>query len=376
MRNLAVPLLLALTACAAPDRDATPPVAEADFSVDAGRPIVQLTVNDQGPYPFVLDTGAAGLTVGRALADELGLAVKGRARVGSPAGGEPVEVDMVSVASIALGAARVEGLDAIVLDMGGEALLGMGVVGPSAWRDYGVVTMDFATNRIAIGASADVADADWTPLGPSAPLLDAPVRVGEVEMPGHIDSGAPHVLSAPTSYAEALPLAGPPVVVGRARTIDREFEILAAPLGMDAHVGAAVVPVGELVLSDLPVANLGAAGLNGLLLTMDWAHDRFALTGRATPSEGGGPRVVVAAPGGGAPFGVQIAVTPGGAPTAAGVVPGSRAQALGVRAGDVFISVNGALVSEMALPDLGAALRAAPVTLVVERDGEEITLTE
>ena len=47
-----------------------PLAASVSFDVDSGRPMVELTVNGQGPYPFVFDTGSPSLLVMRSLAEE------------------------------------------------------------------------------------------------------------------------------------------------------------------------------------------------------------------------------------------------------------------------------------------------------------------
>lgn len=380
-----LPLLacLFLAACAgAPAAQAEADAHIAPFDLASGRPMVMLAVNGEGPFPFVMDTGAVGLSVRPALVEELGLVKTGQDEINSPAGGTPVPVDVVSVASVDLAGARVENVSAIVFELGAGDQLGMGVVGPSMWSDHGAVTMDFAANTVAIGGDV-YPDAGWIPLGESAPLLDAPVRIGDVEIPGHIDSGGQHVLAVPTAYADDLPLAGEPVTIGMARTIDRSFEIKAAPIDAEARIGDAVVPLNQVMLSDLPFANLGTAGLSGLTLVMDWTNDRFALSGRATPAAGP-RRVAMAAPADGAtpaygdraPFGVQLAGAPGGGFSVAGVIPGSRAEALGLQAGDGLVAINGTPLAEIAPQDMGPLLGTPPVALTVERGGETIELSE
>src|SRR5262249_50234237 len=47
------------------------------------RPVVEVKINDKGPYRFILDTGAQGSVLDQGLADELKLPVVGEARVGS-----------------------------------------------------------------------------------------------------------------------------------------------------------------------------------------------------------------------------------------------------------------------------------------------------
>ena len=166
MRTLVTLVVAGLAATGAPL------AATAPFDVSTGRPMVALTVDGKGPYPFVLDTGAPGLMVRPELVDELGLEVLGKTQVNSPVGGTPVETQRVRVKSIDLGGTTVTDLEALVIDMGG-AQLGMGVVGPAVFRRLGPAKLDFENDTFALGDDAKPVGVEgWIPFGPSAPLLD------------------------------------------------------------------------------------------------------------------------------------------------------------------------------------------------------------
>jgi len=128
IQPFAILLTWAVTGIAA-THAATEPVS---FDVSTGRPMVEMRVNGQGPYPIVLDTGAPGLILRPALVEELGLEIIGTTEVNSPVGGTPVEAQQVRVDSIDLAGASVTHLEAIVIGQLGGGQLGMGVVGPAA----------------------------------------------------------------------------------------------------------------------------------------------------------------------------------------------------------------------------------------------------
>ena len=136
-----------------------------------------------------------------------------------------------------------------------------------------------------MGADAsDTGIQTWQPFGESAPLLDVAVRIGDLSIDGHLDTGNPGVLSVPAEYENSLPLSGPVETVGRARTADAEFEIRGAPINVSAKVGDAEIPLRQILFSELPVANLGTAGCRGLVLHIDWENERFGLSGTGEPS--------------------------------------------------------------------------------------------
>lgn len=275
---------------AAPDADISS-VSEAyttSFDTATGRPLVMTMVNGKGPFPFIFDTGAPGVMLMQEFAGEQAFEVVGTDMANSPAGGEPVPVDVVNLANISVAGAAAENVRAIVVDMGPQSPSGArGVVGPAVFSEYGRTKFDFTTNMLEIGGAVETGeDASWIAFGPSAPILDAEVRIGEAVIPAHIDTGAPHVISLPETMADELPLTSPVEVIGMARTIDREFEIKGASLeGVSAYLGDAEIPLGRVTFFDLPFANIGTPALRGLTLEIDWANERYAIEGVAEPAQ-------------------------------------------------------------------------------------------
>lgn len=359
--------------------------ATVSFDLDSGRPMVQLMVNGKGPYPFVLDTGSPALLVMQSLVDELELEVVGSDELQSPMQGTPVAVDVVRVESIALGDAASGELQAMVLDMDGHGL-GRGVVGPVLFREHGALTLDFERNMITVGAEPATDIAAWLPFGASAPLLDVPVRIGDLVIEGHLDTGSPGVLSVPNGLEDRLPLSGPVRTVGRGRTLDAEFEIRGAPIAGSAWIGDAEIPLGQIMLAEIPVANLGTAGLRGLVLHVDWEKERLALAGTANPgsgphreanpaSSGGGPRRMVRMAGGDGPrFGLRAMPSPDGAIQVAGTEPGSPAEAIGLLAGDRIVALNGKSPADLEVAAVRTELARPDLVVTVERDGATLRL--
>jgi len=134
LKVVAMALLVAgATWMAAPSRacDAlapgTPGAAGTTTNDSAGRAVALININGQGPFRFIIDTGANRSVLSQALAAHLGLARSGEGVVHSIAGAEPAM--LVNVESLSFGDLRLSRGDTPVLDGpmldGAHGLLGV-----------------------------------------------------------------------------------------------------------------------------------------------------------------------------------------------------------------------------------------------------------
>lgn len=262
-------------------------VLTAPLDVSTGRPVVDVMINGEGPFPFVLDTGAAGPVIRPELVETLGLTVTGRGEVRSPLSEDTMTVDQVGIDTLSVAGAVVTDFYAMVIgSVRGASPTYYGVIGPSLFREYGRTAFDFVDYEVEFGGVFDQADdGAWRPIGATTPIIETEMVIGEAAFPVHIDTGSPGILTAPRALETDLPLSGPVTVIGRGRTIDTEFEIHGAPLDAVAELGVATVPLENVRFFDAPFGNLGMGGLHGLALEFDWETERFALTGVAEPRE-------------------------------------------------------------------------------------------
>src|SRR5262249_39558734 len=115
------------------------------------RPVVEVKINDKGPYRFILDTGAQGSVLDQGLADELKLPVVGEARVGSPGGkgipAKQVRLDRVEVGDAVLSGVPAVAFDRSFLDRGKDTP--RGVLSASTFPGF-LVTLDYPQSRFVI----------------------------------------------------------------------------------------------------------------------------------------------------------------------------------------------------------------------------------
>jgi hypothetical protein len=237
-------------------------------------------VNGQGPFLFAIDTGGAGTArVDEALAARLGLRKAGEALGGDPSGRNARAMALVAIDSLQIGAARFEGLQAAVRDMR-EMPLGEKVDGVLGFGLFAgcLLTLDYPANvvRLARGELPPANGRDVLAFTRERGIPMARISVAGHEMDADVDSGFMGGISLPEAEAKRLPLAAPPKVVGRGRTLGNSFEIKAAPLDGNLGIGAVVI---ERPMVDFqpvfPMANVGARILRDLAVTFDQKNNRM-----------------------------------------------------------------------------------------------------
>jgi hypothetical protein len=90
--------------------------AAVPFSFEDNRIFVKCLINGQGPYDFVVDTGAGDLTIDRALAHRLDLHGEHVGTLGG-AGSHTVSYSTAFVSSLSVGAALASNQEATILDL-------------------------------------------------------------------------------------------------------------------------------------------------------------------------------------------------------------------------------------------------------------------
>lgn len=164
---LIVPLAMVLAAAplqtrdpapppAATQQDAAPPAADALGFTDAGlRMSVPVMISQNGPYRFIVDTGAERTVIARDLAGSLGLAPGKRVRISAMAGSTGADTFVlpeISIGAETLAEAvrlRGSGIEAPALlasNLGGQGLVGIDTLqGRAVTIDFGARTMTVAS---------------------------------------------------------------------------------------------------------------------------------------------------------------------------------------------------------------------------------------
>lgn len=263
--------------------------------------LVPVCLSGQGPYPFILDTGAAHSLVDRSLADRLHLVVTGRT---TPATGVACTAAAaeIQVANWSLGPVALRAQTLASLSMGG-APGGPGIaglLGSDVWSRFGQFQLDYRAGRLmlpgpeqataptAVAAATGQADQQvpMTVVHPGAGTLAlVPVTLdGHGPMMFVLDTGSS---TSVVDHNVAQQLSLPPV--GRARKV---AGVSCGTTTQPFHIESWQVGAVGLPAQNLDGIALAIPGLTGLLgsdvlyrfgtITVDYANGRLVLKGHAS----------------------------------------------------------------------------------------------
>jgi hypothetical protein len=169
MVGMGVPLVaavLVLAGCETPTPErveiAGEPAGETGIPFELAGPggaalVVPVHVNGEGPYGFVLDTGATMTCVDRALAERLGLPEAPGRGVGMGIGQEPGALQLVTIDSLRVGDATAVNMTGCALDLQQFREAGIeleGLLGLNYLVEFRVV-LDFPAQRLTLQRSGE-----------------------------------------------------------------------------------------------------------------------------------------------------------------------------------------------------------------------------
>lgn len=256
-------------------------------------PVVEVRVNGQGPFRFLLDTGAKGAArVDRSLVERLGLAVTGEALGGDPTGRPEARMQTVELDSLELGPARFEGVPALSRDYNLGAPDLPPIDGVLGWHLFAglALTLDFPGRELRVDPAPYQPPAGARTCALTSSADEVPsvhVRIGGIELEDVVlDTGKMGGLGVPSDVLAKLQLLAEPTIVGRGRTVTGEFEVLRARVAGSLELcGVERVEPWVDSVPAMPRAVLGAGALAELVVTLDpdaglvWLRD--AATERA-----------------------------------------------------------------------------------------------
>jgi hypothetical protein len=260
-------------------------VGAAPMSFRGLMPVVEARLNGQGPFFFMIDTGAGmQADIDPSVAVRLKLQPNGRVLNGDPSRENDRQVETARIDSLALGGAEFRNVIAVVRPqkITSDYPDVDGILGFALFTDY-LLTLDYPAMqvRLARGAlpNANGDDILGFELENRIPVIE--VAIGKIRVRAHVDSGnfvAGFIL--PEEIVEQLQLASQPVNVGGARSISNRIELRQAQLKDTIHLGRFNFPQATITFPALSDTNVGFNVLREFALTFDQKTRRMKLERR------------------------------------------------------------------------------------------------
>lgn len=229
-----------------------------------GLPVVEVTLDGHGPFPFILDTGAGiGFTLSRRLARRLRLPDAGSALV--QAAGQLTRARWTGVGRLGLGPITFRGVRGVRVDytdlrraLGGRL---EGVIGFPLFRHHRL-TIDYPRNQLLLGAPHTLAP-DGAHVVPYRLLGGVPavtIRLAGLRGLFLVDTGSSLGLLITDEMAGQLPLMGPLRDGPRSTTITGRIQHRQSRLDGELRIGGTRITRPEVFVGR------GTASIGGWLL--------------------------------------------------------------------------------------------------------------
>lgn len=243
----------------------------APLDLTHGKPFVMVMVNGKGPFRFVVDTGtSAEAFVSVELADELNLPVAGQVHLSDPSQQGGQKVPMVMIQSLEVAGVVFSGVRAARHTVSSADGNCDGLLGFELFRDY-LLTLDYPNRRMTLASGSLKPDGERSVLPFRTPygIPIVAMHIGDLQIDAQIDSGGTG-LSLPEVVVSQLKFDSDPAAFGVAESISTRFQLRAAKLASDVHLGSYTFsrPFVE-INSAFPLANLGSCAMQNFVFTFD-----------------------------------------------------------------------------------------------------------
>jgi Aspartyl protease len=264
-----------------------PTIAVAPMHMRGLMPIVEVQLNGQGPFAFMLDTGAGmQADIDTSVAQRLNLRSTGRVISGDPSGQNDRQLTTVTIDALTIGKADFRNVTALVRPqrITKDYPDVDGILGFALFTDY-LLTLDYPAMQLKLSRgnlpNANRADILNFEIENRIPVIE--LAIGKLRVRAHVDSGnfvAGFIL--PEEIVEQLQLLSQPFVVGSARSVSNRIELKQVQLRDTIRIGNFDFPQPTVQFPALSDTNVGFKVLRDFAVTFDQKNRRMKLERGAT----------------------------------------------------------------------------------------------
>ena len=241
------------------------------MDLSLNRPVIELYVNHQGPYSFILDTGASGNVIDKGLASLLDLKETGKVEVGAPGSDKTTQASLVNVSEIQVSGQSFSNVSMVVMGLR-EMIPVDGILSFKEFSEY-LFTIDYPDKKIILVKDELSKDQkNVIALSPDEEILTVAIEANERTWNAHLDTGSPFSFSFPFAFKDRLKFKSPPVpLAARSRTLGGRHQNWKAELDGRIKLADIIFDAPDIILSDRnnEYVNIGYQLLKDLKVTID-----------------------------------------------------------------------------------------------------------
>lgn len=253
----------------------------AAMEVIRGKPYVMVTVNDKGPFRFIVDTGTGGdAIVTPELAMQLDLPIAGAARLNDPTGKGGQSARLRKIDTLRVAGVDFYSVKAIEHPLPSNEGTCQGVLGFTLFRDF-LLTLDYLNGRMILGSGelAQAGDSSVVPFRMPDGVPIVRLEIGNEEVEALIDSGGAG-LSLPERLISQLRLSADPMLFGLGESLSTRFQIKVARLATDVRLGDITLDQPWVEINPaFPLANFGSTPMQYFTVTFDQENKLVRMDG-------------------------------------------------------------------------------------------------
>jgi predicted aspartyl protease len=230
------------------------------FTVERGRIHVPAFVNGHGPFHFMVDTGASGAgRVDVRLVEQLGLRVTGTTTNSDLV--STATITTVQLESLRIGALEQRDVEVLSRDynvgVSADAQRLMGIIGRDFFPPGMLMTIDYGRRELTTSAGS-LSESDPHVTRYDQPFV-VPMKLGEHETVGHVDTGSNTQMHLPMEWARRLGIQSLQPA-GEGRRANTVFKLFSAELPVPARIaGNSLAGIDALFSEQARQINIGAA---------------------------------------------------------------------------------------------------------------------
>jgi len=235
------------------------------------RPVIEIFINQSGPYQFIFDTGASGHVIDQDLASRLDLKETGKVEIGAPGSDQKSSASQVVVSDMNVSGQSFADINMVAIPLR-KMIPVDGIISFKAFSDF-LININYPDKKIILTEGELLKDQkNVIDLIPNCEILTVPIKTDSCMWNAHLDTGAPFSFSFPFALKDQLRFKVPPILMdAQSRTIGSTHQIWEGELDDHIKLADIIFDSPDIILSDRnnDYVNIGYPILKELIVTID-----------------------------------------------------------------------------------------------------------